>query len=154
MTGSGGHLALPSKLLYCLLIFQKESSKIKQNCYYHQLSINMLFSHRVIKMAWAHRAQPPFHKEGALAHKALEEGGDGHGMKPKYCGYDGHVSQLFIFIHAGARSVTVRGEALTRRPPRMPCPPPRTTTVGLPCPVSASSLPDDLSSSSTSHQHA
>ena len=69
----------------------------------------MLFSHRVIKMAWAHRAQPPFHKEGALAHKALEEGGDGHGMKQKYCGYDGHVSQLFIFIHAGARSRRTRG---------------------------------------------
>ena len=75
----------------------------------------MLFSHRVIKMAWAHRAQPPFHKEGALAHKALEEGGDGHGMKPKYCGYDGHVSQLFIFMHAGARSRRTRGRRGARR---------------------------------------
>ena len=75
----------------------------------------MLFSHHVIKMAWAHHAQPPFHKEGALAHKALEEGGDGHGMKQKYCGYDGHVSQLFIFIHAGARSRRTIGRRGARR---------------------------------------
>lgn len=77
----------------------------------------MLFSHRVIKMAWAHRAQPPFHKKGALAHKALEEGGDGNGTKKKYCGYDGHVSQLFIFIHVGARRGTrrTRGRRGARR---------------------------------------
>ena len=89
-------IPIPIETLFALTlleyqVFQKESSKIKHNCC-HQLNIDMLFSHRVIKMALAHRAQPPFYKEEALALKALEEGGGGHGTKKKYCGYNDHVS--------------------------------------------------------------
>ena len=47
----------------------------------------MHFSQRAIEMAWAQCAQPLFHKEEAIARKALEEG---DGTK---------VSQLFIFMH-------------------------------------------------------
>jgi hypothetical protein len=46
----------------------------------------MHFSQLAIK-TWAQRAQPLFHKEEAIARKALEEG---NGTK---------VSQLFIFMH-------------------------------------------------------
>jgi hypothetical protein len=47
----------------------------------------------------------------------LEEGGDENGTKQKYCGYDGHVSQFFIFIHVGARRGTrrTRGRRGARR---------------------------------------
>ena len=83
------HLNLPRK--FSLSLMQENNSKgvfkIKQNCYCHRLSIAMLFSLRVIEMAWAQHAQPPFHKEEAIAGKALEEG---DGTK---------VSQMFIFMH-------------------------------------------------------
>ena len=65
----------------------------------------MHFSQRAIEMAWAQCAQPLFHKEEAIARKALEEG---DGTK---------VSQLFIFMHIEGRQGVRRRTYRTRQRP-------------------------------------
>ena len=62
----------------------------------------MHFSQRAIEMAWAQCAQPLFHKEEAIARKALEEG---DGTK---------VSQLFIFMHIDVGGVGRGGREFVR----------------------------------------